>query len=45
MEALPIAIEAGRGGGVLSWALDAEAGTVEQAKRTARSPVVAGTWR
>ena len=39
---LPIAIEAGSGGGVLSWALDAEAGTVEQAKRTARSPVVAG---
>lgn len=42
MEALPFAIEAGRGGNVLSWALDAEPGTVEQAKRTARSPVVAG---
>ena len=42
MRALPFAIKAGRGGNVLSWALDAEPGTVEQAKRTARSPVVAG---
>ena len=42
MRRSPFAIDAGKGKTVLSWALDAEPGTVLQAQRTARSPVVSG---
>ena len=38
----PSVLDAGKGKTVLNWALDAEPGTVLQAQRTARSPVVSG---
>ena len=38
----PVRIDAGAGSSVVSWAFDAEAGTLVQAQRTARSPAVSG---
>ena len=38
----PVTVEAGAGRSVVSWAFDAEAETLVQAQRTARSPAVSG---
>ena len=38
----PVTVEAGAGRSILSWAFDAEAQTLTQAQRTARSPAVSG---
>ena len=42
MGTAPVEINAGSDATVLSWVLDADPGTVQQAQRTARSPVVSG---